>query len=163
MLCIRVVYSDQCHIGIVAGSTSMLRIVYCFIAVVTRMAPIVVPRLLAHAGGALFGLVLFTSQSSSGENICRPAIVVESAKFGPVLAKQRVWIGVLSVNAGRCAGASGLFELGFVREKENAPDLQFVEPFTWTAGTMQVSVKFWEDEFVAAYWIHQIAPCACRE
>jgi hypothetical protein len=107
-------------------------------------------------------LALLDSTSSSGQNICRPAIIVEDAQFGPVQDRQRVWKGVLSIDAGQCASSSGAFELGFIREKENAPDLQFLEQLTWTAGKMQVSVNFWEDEFVSKYWIHKIAPCACR-
>jgi hypothetical protein len=119
-------------------------------------------RLLTSAVGALFTLLLFSPESRSTENNCRPAIVVESAQLGPVQMRQRVWKGMLSIDAPRCATSSGSFELGLVREKENAPDLQFVERFTWTAGQMEVSVNFWEDEFVAKYWIHKIAPCACR-
>ncbi len=108
-------------------------------------------------------LVLFQPKSSSGQNICRPAIAVESAQFGSVQAQQRVWKGMLSIDARQCATASGAFELGFIREKENAPDLQFVEHLTWTAGQMEVSVNFWEDEFAAKYWIHKVAPCPCRQ
>jgi hypothetical protein len=108
-------------------------------------------------------LVLFNPGSSAGQNICRPAIVVDSTQFGSVQAQQRVWKGMLSIDANQCASGSGAFELGFIRERENAPDLQFIERFTWTAGQMEISVSFWQDEFVSKYWIHKIAPCACRQ
>jgi hypothetical protein len=46
--------------------------------------------------------------------------------------------------------------------KENAPEVDFVEQFTWKPGTMEVSVTFWADEAVEGYWLREIAACPCR-
>jgi len=68
----------------------------------------------------------------------------------------------LAVDASRCASTSGRFDLAFTREKENAPDLEFVERFTWKPGRIEVTVYFWRDEAVLDYSIGYVEPCTCR-
>ena len=75
---------------------------------------------------------------------------------------------MLHVDASRCAATSGSFEIHFVREKENAPELEFVERFTWQigetrSGQIEVSLDFWHDEAVLRYGLGSVAACACRQ
>ena len=76
---------------------------------------------------------------------------------------ERKWTAVLSVDASRCATASGRFGIMFSRMKENAPETDFVEQFTWKPGSMEVSVDFWADEAVEGYWLNNVAACPCRD
>jgi hypothetical protein len=47
--------------------------------------------------------------------------------------------------------------------KENAPDLRFVERFTWASGQTKVSLDISWDEWVQDYRLSRIAPCPCRK
>jgi hypothetical protein len=76
---------------------------------------------------------------------------------------ERTWTAVLSVDASRCATASGRFGIIFSRMKENAPETDFIEHFTWKPGAMEVSVNFWADEAVEGYWLNDVAACPCRD
>jgi hypothetical protein len=69
---------------------------------------------------------------------------------------ERTWSATLSVDASRCATTSGRFEILFSRSKENAPEDEFVEPFTWKAGSVEISVNFWADEAVEGYWLRSV-------
>lgn len=69
----------------------------------------------------------------------------------------------MSVDAAGCAAREGRFAIDFVRSKENAPDVTFSEGFTWTAGGLNVSAAFWEDEAPLAAFIAHVSPCSCRE
>jgi hypothetical protein len=51
----------------------------------------------------------------------------------------------------------------FTRLKEVAPDLQFMERFTWVSGRSELALDFWWDEWLEDYQIVSIAPCPCRE
>jgi hypothetical protein len=75
----------------------------------------------------------------------------------------RKWTEVLAVDASRCVGTSGAFEIKFVRIKEMGPDLLFSERFKWNPGQTQVSLDFWWDEAVRNYWIGDVSPCGCPE
>ena len=76
---------------------------------------------------------------------------------------ERTWSATLAVDASRCATTSGSFEILFTRLKENAPEIEFSEQFTWKPGSFEVSVNFWADEAVEGYWLHSIAACPCRD
>jgi hypothetical protein len=72
------------------------------------------------------------------------------------------------VDAARCAGTSGQFYIRFIREKENAMELEFSEPFTWQVGQLQtaeieVAVDFWRDEAILDYSLAYVALCPCRD
>jgi hypothetical protein len=97
--------------------------------------------------------------------ICKPVIGFKEIRFSPTHREtmERTWSATLSVDASRCATKSGHFQILFARSKENAPEDEFVEPFVWKPGAMDVSVNFWADEAVEAYWLHSVATCPCRE
>jgi hypothetical protein len=110
--------------------------------------------------GAGFGLT-----PAAAAPVCKPVIAFKEVRFSEVQLEtmERTWSAILSVDASRCAAASGYFQILFSRSKENAPDDEFVEPFTWKAGTLEVSVAFWADEAVESYWLHRVAGCPCRD
>lgn len=96
---------------------------------------------------------------------CKPTLGFKEVRFSPTQPEtmERIWTAVMAVDASRCASASGRFEILFSRMKENAPELEFAEAFTWEPGTIEVSVHFWADEAVEGYWLQNIALCPCRD
>jgi hypothetical protein len=105
---------------------------------------------------------------SLGMQICKPQLTLTNSSLSEVRRQHRTWTAALIVDASRCVAASGRFEIHFVRDKENAPELEFSEPFTWRTGELriaqtQVSLEMWMDEAVLDYAIGYVAPCACRE
>ena len=94
---------------------------------------------------------------------CKPIITIKSVHLSELRDMQRVWTAVLAVNASYCATSFGRFEIDFIREKENAPDIQFTERFDWRPGQIEVSITLWWDEVVPDYRIGFVAPCVCHE
>jgi hypothetical protein len=76
---------------------------------------------------------------------------------------ERKWTAVLSVDASSCATTSGRFGIVFSRQKENGLEIEFQEQFMWKPALVKVSVDFWADEAVEGYWLHNVAPCPCRD
>jgi hypothetical protein len=115
-----------------------------------------------HLAGWLAGsVVVFTATSNAAQRMCKPALTVTKASISEARNRQRTWTGVLTVDASPCSSTSGEFEIEFTRLKENAPDLQFVERFTWASGQTKVSLEIWWDEWVQDYRVSRIAPCPC--
>jgi hypothetical protein len=114
---------------------------------------------LLFAGSAILFAIM---QAAAGE-LCLPALSFKEIRFSEVRNLQRTWTAALAVDASRCATSSGRFDLVVTREKENAPDLQFVERFAWKPERVEVSLDFWRDEAVLDYSIGYVEPCACRE
>jgi len=114
--------------------------------------------LLFAGGTAVFGM----TQAAAGQP-CRPALSFKEVRFWEMRNLQRTWTATLAVDASRCATTSGRFELVITREKENAPDLEFVERFIWKPGQVEVSLDFWRDEAVLDYSIGYVEPCVCRD
>jgi hypothetical protein len=94
---------------------------------------------------------------------CKPIITLKSAQISEPRGMTRGWTAILYINAFFCATSFGRFEVDFIREKENAPDMQFTEQFEWRPGETAISIELWRDETVSAYRVGFIAPCACRE
>lgn len=116
------------------------------------------PMLLANVVG-------FTGMTAAEEQkVCRPVLTVMDVRFSkmqPVTLERR-WSAVVMVDASRCSdNASGYFEIGFSRLKENAPDLDFAEEFVWLSPSVKVSVDLSADEAVEAYWIGKVSTCPC--
>jgi len=110
---------------------------------------------------AAIALVSGITETTAAQ-LCRPALTFKDVDFSEVRNLQRTWTAALAVDASRCASTSGRFDLAFTREKENAPDLEFVERFTWKPGRIEVTVYFWRDEAVLDYSIGYVEPCTCR-
>ena len=106
--------------------------------------------------------VLAATQSLAAP-LCTPDLVITGAHLADIRASQRVWTARIAVDASQCATTSGRFFIRFVRLKETAPDLLFVEAFTWRPGVIEVSIDFAADEAVLDYAIGYVRPCACRE
>jgi len=96
---------------------------------------------------------------------CKPALAFKDVRFSEMHLEtmQRKWTALLSVDASRCATVSGRFEIMFSRMKENAPEIDFVEQFTWKPGLVEVSVDFWADEAVEDYRLTGVSACPCRD
>lgn len=111
------------------------------------------------AGGIGLGL------PAAAAPLCKPVLGFKDVRFSLTQPEtmERIWTAVLAVDASRCATVSGRFEILFSRLKENAPEIEFVEAFTWQPGTIEVSVNFWADEAVEGYWLRSIAACPCRD
>jgi hypothetical protein len=111
-----------------------------------------------------YGIGLVGTAHAAGEPACRPALAVSEVRFSAMLppTMQRKWTAVVSVDASHCATTAGTFEIGFSRLKENGPEIDFRERFTWQLPSIGVSVYFWADEAVETYWLDNVVPCPCR-
>jgi hypothetical protein len=118
-------------------------------------------RSLRLAGWLAGSVVVFTATPNAAQQMCTPALTVTKASISEARNRLRTWTGVLTVDASPCSSTSGKFEVEFTRLKENAPDLRFVERFTWASGQTKVSLEIWWDEWVQDYRVSRIAPCPC--
>ncbi len=115
--------------------------------------------------GLLIGSIGLGMTPAAAAPVCKPVLGFKEVRFSPTQPEtmERIWTAVMAVDASRCATASGRFEIMFTRQKENAPELEFVEQFTWKPGVMEVSVTFWADEAVEGYWLRGVAACPCQD
>jgi len=130
---------------------------------------------MSKLGGAIsratFILTLMTAigvtsaTTIAAQETCTPALAIKNTQFSAMKppTMERRWTAVLSVDASSCSTASGPFELAFSRLKENAPETDFRERFTWQAPEITVAVDFWADEAVESYRVVHVAPCPCRK
>jgi hypothetical protein len=120
----------------------------------------------APAAALLAGSIALagTAQAIAGP-ACKPTLAFKQVRFSEMHLEtmQRKWTALLSVDASRCATASGRFEIMFSRLKENAPEIDFVEQFTWKPDLVEVSVDFWADEAVEEYRLTGVSACPCRD
>src|SRR5262245_42630755 len=97
----------------------------------------------------LAGVILLAAFTpAAGEPVCHPTLTVTQVRFTEMQlpALERKWRATVLVDASRCApNASGYFELGFLREKENAAELEFTEEFVWMAPSVTVGIDLWAD------------------
>lgn len=112
------------------------------------------------------GIVLLSANPSTSRPICRPHLAVKDVRLSELHNLQRTWTAVLTVDASSCTAGSGRFDIHFVREKENAPELEFSESFTWQTGELgtgqtEASIDLWVDEAVHEYLVYA-APCTCH-
>ena len=109
------------------------------------------------------GIGLTGATQAVAQPMCQPALAFREVRFSAMQppTMERKWTAVLSVDASACATASGQFKILFSRLKENGPELDFRERFTWRPGQVEVSVDFWADEAVERFWLDTVAPCPC--
>jgi hypothetical protein len=113
------------------------------------------------------GLAALGTRGAAAGEICRPHLTFKDVRLSELKDMQRKWTAILNVDATRCAATSGHFDIHIVREKENAPELEFDEMFAWRtdqrrSGQIEVSLDLWIDEAVHGYAVDYIAPCGCR-
>jgi hypothetical protein len=108
-------------------------------------------------------LVLLGATQAVAGKLCKPVLSLRDARVSEAREMHRTWTGDLTADASRCSTASGQFDVQFTRLKETAPDLQFMERFTWVSGQAEVSLDFWWDEWLEDHRIVSIVPCPCRE
>ena len=111
--------------------------------------------------------ILLSATPSHGEPICKPQLAITNIRISELRNLERTWTAVVHVDASRCAVSSGRFDIRFVREKENAPEIEFSESFIWQAGELgigqtEASIDLWVDEVVHEYRLYA-APCGCRQ
>src|SRR5436190_11959562 len=109
------------------------------------------------------GLVLLGVMQAVAGNLCKPILSLRGVRISEAHEMHRTWTGVLVADASPCSTTSGQFDVEFTRLKEVAPDLQFMERFTWVSGRSELSLDFWWDEWLEDHRIISIAPCPCRE
>jgi hypothetical protein len=97
--------------------------------------------------------------------VCKPKLSVKDVQFSEVQrdTQERRWTATVSADASRCATTAGYFDLGVLRQKENAVELEFREQFIWSAPTVMIGIDFWTDEAVEDYWIDSIQACPCAK
>ena len=105
---------------------------------------------------------LLAATHAAGAPLCKPELTIKDVTFSPIHNLQRTWTARIAVDAVRCATESGRFQVNFVRLKEIAPDMDYTEQFSWTAGEIAVATDFSADEAVLYYTI-AAAACPCRE
>ena len=101
---------------------------------------------------------------ASGTKVCKPSLSIKDVQFSKFNSATlvRKWTATVSVDASRCAAnASGHFDIGFLRAKENSYDLEFREQFIWLTPSVKVGMDFWADEAAERFWIENITPCTC--
>jgi hypothetical protein len=110
-------------------------------------------------------VIILLAPRAAAAPLCKPVLAFKEVRFSETHAEtmERHWTASLSVDASQCATTSGRFEILFSRLKENGPEVEFVEPFTWKPASVEVSVVFWADEAVEGYWLNRIASCPCRD
>ena len=108
-------------------------------------------------------LILMSATHTWSQVICRPTLAFTEAHYAPMkLPKlERTWTIAFTVDASRCATDTGSFSILFTVWKENAPDTEYVETFTWAPDLNVISKEFWADEVVGAYKVNDITPCTC--
>jgi hypothetical protein len=111
-------------------------------------------------------LALANAGQAASQAVCRPKLSITGAQFSEMIPPtlERKWTASVVVDASRCAAnASGFFDLGLTRLKENGYEIDFRERFAWLAPSVKVSVDFWADEAVEQYWIENVTPCRCAD
>ena len=111
---------------------------------------------------AIAALLSLPGPEAAAQSACKPVLTVKDVGYSKIFNLRRHWTAAVQVDASRCATASGLFAISFVRQSETAPDLQFAEPFFWRAEETRIRVEFGADEAVDRYWISDVAACPCR-
>src|SRR5262245_57361792 len=95
------------------------------------------------------GLGLNNASSVNGQAACRPKLIVTDVQFSEMIPPtlERTWSATVVVDAASCPpNASGYFDLGFSRLKENGYEVTFSKKFVWRAPSVDVKVDFWADE-----------------
>jgi hypothetical protein len=108
-------------------------------------------------------LVFMGGTQTLAQTACKPTLAFTDAHYAPMKLPRldRTLTVAFTVDASRCATDSGSFSILFTVWKENAPDTEYVETFTWAPDLNVISKEFWVDETVGAYKVNDIAPCTC--
>lgn len=96
---------------------------------------------------------------------CKPLLSVQTVRealASAIPSRERTWQATLATDIRYCATRNGIFEIDFIRTKDNAPDLQFTEKFRWRERKFSVSIELAADESIEGFRIGFIAPCVCR-
>ena len=110
-------------------------------------------------------ILLFGAASARSQIVCKPLLSLKSVREVRAVSVPALpwrWSATIVTDARHCATQSGIFEIDFVRIKENSPDLQFTEKLRWQPDAFEVSMELTSDEAILDFRIGFIAPCVCR-
>jgi hypothetical protein len=113
----------------------------------------------------IIAFLLLGNASAWSQVACKPLLSVKDVRefrASSTPAITRRWSAKIIADARHCATKNGVFEIDFVRIKENAPDLQFTEKFRWQNEQFDVSMELNSDESVLEFRVGFISPCVCR-
>ena len=115
------------------------------------------------AGMAALALTVAYASPALSQQTCKPTMAFTETHYSPMtLPKlERTWTVAFTVNAARCATDSGSFSILFTVWKENAPDIEFAETFSWNPDLNVISKELWIDEAVGTYRVSEVKPCPC--
>jgi hypothetical protein len=110
-------------------------------------------------------LTVACASQALAQPTCKPTMAFTEAHYSPMrLPKlERTWTVAFAVDASRCATNSGTFSILFTVWKENAPDIEFAEAFSWKSDLNVISKDFWVDEALGAFRVSEVDPCPCRK
>jgi len=114
------------------------------------------------------GIVMFGASPCIGGEACEPQLTIQQIRVSELKDLQRRWTATVGVDASRCHASSGRFVISFVLEKNNTPEPEFIELFTWRTGQTQtgqieVAIALWHDQTVLSYALDRGTRCECRE
>jgi len=110
-------------------------------------------------------ILLFEAASARAQVVCKPLLSLKSVRDVRPVSMPALpwrWHATIVTDARHCATQSGIFEIDFVRIKENSPDIQFTEKLRWQPDAFEVSMELTSDEAILDFRIGFIAPCVCR-
>jgi hypothetical protein len=116
--------------------------------------------------GLLAGIIGVAGAAQAfAQQVCRPALAFREVQLSPMQLPtgERRWTAKVVADASRCSTTAGYFEIGFSRLKENGEEVEFREQFIWSTPSSFVSVDFWSDEAVEAYWVDSVQACPCAK
>ena len=108
-------------------------------------------------------LALANAGQAASQAVCRPKLAITGGQFSEMIPPtlERKWTASVVVDASRrAANATGSFDLGLTRLKENGYEVDFRERFVWLVPSVKISVDFWADEAVEGYRIARITECS---
>jgi hypothetical protein len=111
------------------------------------------------------GIGLIGVTQAVGKPLCKPSLAIKDVQLSEVHqpTQERRWTATVSVDASRCRTTAGYFEAGFLRQKENALELEFREQFIWSSPSVKIGVDLWADEAVETQWIDSVQACPCAK
>jgi hypothetical protein len=109
-------------------------------------------------------LVGLAATSALSAIACKPLLSIKNVReirAASIPIQPWVWKAAIAADTSYCATGSGRFEIDFIRIKEYAPDMQFAERYSWSAGQFDVTIELTADESIHDYRIGFIVPCIC--
>ena len=110
-------------------------------------------------------LTLAGADQALAQHTCKPTMAFTEAHYSPMKLPKLERTLDCGLHRRCVALRDGLGKLlnpihGW---KENAPDIEFAETFSWKPYLNVISKEFWVDEAVGAYRVREVRSCPCRK